>query len=191
MYGSEVHVEPTEEATRLAARCGGWLVMWYQGSSRQKISELSGIEALLRWAASVFARFEAELRPIAEKILREALGEEVSLTWMAGEGWSGGTGAEFREWSPEVGERLGPGELLGYTDGGESGGSVGGMGLAPGGICDGNGRKTDRDSPTRLGIAGAWEESYNVVASDSQAAIRRCLNLTSGRQRAGSCVVSF
>jgi len=33
-----------------------------------------------------------------------------------------------------------------------------------------------------LWIAVAWEEWYRTVASDSQAAIQKCLNLTSGTQ---------
>ena len=37
-------------------------------------------------------------------------------------------------------------------------------------------------------IAGAWKEGYRVVASDSQAAIKRCLNLVSGVQKGGSWI---
>jgi len=33
-----------------------------------------------------------------------------------------------------------------------------------------------------IGIAGAWEEGYTAVASDSQAATKRCVNLTTGAQ---------
>jgi len=39
-----------------------------------------------------------------------------------------------------------------------------------------------------LGIAGAWEGGYTTVASDSQAAIRRCLNLASGVQKGRSWI---
>jgi len=39
-----------------------------------------------------------------------------------------------------------------------------------------------------LGIAGEWEEGYTVVKSDSQAAIRRCANLTAGTQEPRSRV---
>ena len=39
-----------------------------------------------------------------------------------------------------------------------------------------------------VGIAGVWREGYRVVASDSQAAIRKCLNLASGAQRPGSWI---
>jgi len=31
-----------------------------------------------------------------------------------------------------------------------------------------------------VGIAGAWEEGYTTVATDSQAAIKTCINLTTG-----------
>lgn len=40
-------------------------------------------------------------------------------------------------------------------------------------------RATMMDVET-LGKAGAWEEGYQLVVSDSQVAIRRCINLTSG-----------
>jgi len=39
-----------------------------------------------------------------------------------------------------------------------------------------------------LGIAGAWEEGYRVVASDSQAAIKRCVNLTSRAHKGRSWI---
>jgi len=80
-YGSELHCQPSEEGSRFAARVGRWVVMGYGGSSRGKISDLSGIDALkeitrrkrIRCAASVYARNEEELRPRAERILREEL----------------------------------------------------------------------------------------------------------------------
>jgi len=92
-YGSELHHEPTEETSRLAAKFARWVAMGYQGSSRQKIEDITGIGQLevltqrkrLRWAASVYARHEPELRPRAERILREELGEDVILKWMEGE----------------------------------------------------------------------------------------------------------
>jgi len=39
-----------------------------------------------------------------------------------------------------------------------------------------------------VGIAGAWEEGYRMVASDSRAAIRRCINLTTGVQAGRSWI---
>ena len=39
-----------------------------------------------------------------------------------------------------------------------------------------------------LGIAGAWEEGYRTVASGSQTAIARCMNLASGATRVGSWI---
>jgi len=40
-----------------------------------------------------------------------------------------------------------------------------------------------------IGIAGAWEEGYTAVASDSQAVIKRCVKLTTGIQRGESWIV--
>jgi len=39
-----------------------------------------------------------------------------------------------------------------------------------------------------LGIAGAWEEGYTTVKSDSQAAIRRCINLLTATHGARSWI---
>jgi len=39
-----------------------------------------------------------------------------------------------------------------------------------------------------VGIAGAWEEGYNTVASDSQAAIGSSLNLATGAQDSRSWI---
>jgi len=69
MYGSELHTTPLEEGSRLSARMSKWVVMRYQGSSRGKIEELSGIEPLvkitckkrIRWAACVHARNKPDL----------------------------------------------------------------------------------------------------------------------------------
>jgi len=62
--------------------------MGYQGSSKQKIEDITGITQLevhtqrkrVRWAASVYERHEPELRPIGERILRDEPGDEVPLT---------------------------------------------------------------------------------------------------------------
>lgn len=39
-----------------------------------------------------------------------------------------------------------------------------------------------------LGIAGAWEEEYRVVKSDSQAMMKKCQNLISAIQEARSWI---
>ena len=62
----------------------------WRGSSDDKVEEISGIAQLerlmrnkrLRWAASVYARHMSELRRVAERIIREKLGEEAVLVWM-------------------------------------------------------------------------------------------------------------
>jgi len=77
-YGSELHQQAPEEGSRLLAEIARWVAMVYRGSSREKFSQLTGIEALevltrrkrLRWAAGVYGGYEPELRPRAERILR-------------------------------------------------------------------------------------------------------------------------
>ena len=71
--------------------------MGYKGSSRRKVSDIVGIEALevlmsrkrTRWTASVYGRHEPELRPRAERILREEIGPVAELRSLKGEtrGW--------------------------------------------------------------------------------------------------------
>jgi len=95
-YGSELHTEPSEEASRLAGRMARWVCMGYQGSNRQKVEEITGISQLevmthrkrVRWAASVYGRHEPELRPIAERILREELGDEAVMRFLSTD-WGG------------------------------------------------------------------------------------------------------
>jgi len=45
-YGSELHHKPTEEGSGLAARFARWIAMGYQGSSRSKIEDITGIGQL-------------------------------------------------------------------------------------------------------------------------------------------------
>lgn len=79
--------------------------MAYRGSNREKVSQITGIgelEALtrrkrLRWAARIYGKHEPELRPRAERILREELGDEVILTWPEGEEWSPGCEVSVRD----------------------------------------------------------------------------------------------
>ena len=179
--GPELHETPREESSRLAARFSRWVAMGYQGSSKQKIEDIVGIgqlEALthrkrVRWAASVYARNEPELGPRVERILREELGEDVTLTWMNGGRRRGETA------SAEIHEHAEEGEVVGYTDGSRMEGVAAGA-TAESGIFLGT-FATVMDAEM-IGIAGAWEEGYTTVASDSQAAIKRCVNITTGVQ---------
>jgi len=187
IYGSELHQEPPEEAKRLLRKLARWVAMGYQGSNENKIEDITGIGKLeslthakrVRWAASVYAREEAELRPRAERILREELGgeEDVTLTWIG----------ELRTTEPDpeqVGfERAQKG--VGYTDGSRIGGRAAAA-TAEGSIYLGS-LATVMDAEL-LGIAGAWEEGYPEVKSDSQAAVKRCRNLVSGAQEVRSWI---
>jgi len=159
--------------------------MGYQGSNENKIEDITGIGKLetlthrkrIRWAASVYARNELELRPRAERILREELGEEedVILRWMEG-----------TEGNPrEEGEVIQTEERVGYTDGSRMEG-VAAAATAEKAIFLGT-LATVMDAEV-LGIAGAWEEGYTVVKSDSQAAIKRCQNLISAIQEPRSWI---
>ena len=184
-YGSELHQEPPEEAKRLVRRFARWVAMGYKGSSENKIEDITGIgklEALtrikrVRWAASVYARNEPELRPRAERILREELGgeEDVTLIWIGD-----------KEGGPEVqrGEGCQP-KGTGYTDGSRINGQAAAA-TAEDSIFLGS-LATVMDAEL-LGIAGAWEEGYTKVKSDSQAAIKRCQNLASGVQEIRSWI---
>ena len=184
-YGSELHQKPPEEARRLGRKLARWVAMGYQGSNENKIKHITGIGKLetltrtkrVRWAASVYARDEPELRPRAERILREELGgeEDVILTWMGG-------GERRAEDVVQEGRRP---KGTGYTDGSRMGGQAA-AGTAESSIFLGS-LATVMDAEL-LGIAGAWEEGYTVVKSDSQAAVKRCQNLASGVQEARSWI---
>ena len=147
----------------------------------------------VRWAASVYARDEAELRPRAERILREELGreEDVVLTWLGGgsEGtWSLNGTPRTTEPDPKQDGRVGSFERarqkgVGYTDGSRIGGRVAAA-TAEGSIYLGS-LATVMDAELQV-IAGAWEEGYAEVKSDSQAAVKRCRNLVSGAQEVRS-----
>ena len=190
-YGSELHRNPTEEAVRLARKFSRWVAMGYQGSNENKIEDITGIgklEALthrkrVRWAASVYARNEPELRPRTERILREELGgeEDVVLTWL-GDSAEDHPGEESRiRGEPDTPRE----ERVGYTDGSRMGGAAAAA-TAESAIFLGS-LATVMDAEV-LGIAGAWEEGYTVVRSDSQAAIKRCRNLMSGTQEVRSWI---
>jgi len=74
---------------------------------------------------------------------------------------------------------------VGFTDGSRMGG-VAAAATAEGAIFLGTlAAVTDAEV---LGIAGAWEEGYKEVRSDSQAAIKRCRNLLSGAQEVRSWI---
>ena len=179
-YGSELHQEPREECSRLGTKFARWVVMGSHGSSREKIEHIVGkgkLEALthakrVRWAASICTRHELELYPRAERILKEELGEEVILRWMEGE-----------EGGEDIGEAedhadLSAQDLVEFTDGSRMGGAAGVT--VEGEIFLGH-LATVMDAEY-VGIAGAWEEGYRVVASDSRVAIRRCINRGTGVQ---------
>jgi len=198
IYGSELHEEPLEEAKRLLRKLARWVAMGYKGSNENKIEDITGIGKLedlthvkrVRWAASVYARDEAELRPRAERILREELGgeEDVVLTWLGGgsEGiWPlGGTPKNGAGTETRPGERPQP-KRIGYTDGSRIEGRAAAA-TAEGSIYLGS-LATVMDAEL-LGIAGAWEEGYTEVRSDSQAAVKRCRNLASGTQEVRSWI---
>ena len=189
-YGSELHTQPPEEAERLAGKMLRWICMGFKGSSRQKIEDIVGITRLeelthrkrVRWAASVYSREEPELRPMAERILKEELGDEVVFRFLAG---GGGGGPALKEGIMETGTyEEGVGQTTtGFTDGSRMEGHTAAA-TAENGIWLGA-LATVMDAEM-LGIAGAWEEGYRVVASDSQAAVRRCMNLASGAERVRS-----
>jgi len=135
-YGSELHTEPSEEASRLAGRMARWVCMGYKGSNRQKVEEIKRISQLelmthrkrVRWAASVYSRHEPELKLIAERILREELGNKVVLRFLARD-W-GGTNNKRGE---SVAEGVQPRSIRGWVPrrvknrrGGSSGDSGGG-----------------------------------------------------------------
>jgi len=121
-----------------------------------------------------------ELRVTAERILREELGDEVVLTWMT-----------RVKADPDAEVSLLEGDLerveggVGYTDGSRMNG-VAAEASAEGSVYLGE-FATVMDAEM-IGIAGAWEEGFRVVASDRQAAISRCLNLASGVQKGGSWI---
>jgi len=139
---------------------------------------MAGIEALvlasrkrIRWASGVYGRHEPDLRERAELILREEL---------AGAARDSEAVVSLREGGAE---HLGEG--VGYTNGSRMNG-------APAGAIGERSRLLGEFATVidaeMVGIAGAWREGYRGVASDSQAAIKRCLNLTSGAQKAGSWI---
>jgi len=84
-YGCEPYPEPSEQQRRLANGMYGWTVGAYKGSRADKVQALSRLNDIGtvmankrdRWAASVYGRHLPELREIAEKILREALEEDM------------------------------------------------------------------------------------------------------------------
>jgi len=128
----------------------------------------------------VYARDEPELRPRAERILREELGgeEDVTLTWI-------GNGAQGSEDTRERTEEAEQQKGTGFTDGSRMGGQAAAA-TAETSIFLGS-LATVMDAEL-LGIAGAWEEGYTTVKSDSQAAVKRCQNLVSGAQEVRSWI---
>jgi len=192
MYGSELHTTPSEEASRLAGRMARWICMGYKGSSRQKIEDIVGITQLevmthqkrVRWAASVYSRHEPELRPIAERILREELGDEVVLKSLSDKE-KGGSALDSKMEVRDFEQRGEVEAEIGYTDGSRMEGMTAAA-TAEGDIWLGT-LATVTDAEV-LGVAGAWEEGYRAVATDRQAAVARCMNLASGAARIRSWI---
>jgi len=171
-YGCELHHEPSEQQRRLAYEIYRWTIGAYPGSRTDKVQCLVGLPAIedimrnkrTRWAASVLARPEDELRNIAEPILREVLEEDVELKWMRGvstaertvvvselvedrvEEWSDGSRMEGRAAGATRSKEIYLGEWATVADAEEA------------------------------GVMLAWEE-HNTVALDSQGVIRRIWNL--------------
>jgi len=165
----------------------------YKGSNRQKIEDIVGITQLevmtyrkrVRWAASVYSRHEPELRPIAERILREEFGDEVVFRFLTGEERGGPVLGEGRLETKSFEEGKAGGTMIGYTDGSRMEGLTVAA-TAENGLWLGE-LATVMDAEV-LGITGAWEEGYRAVASDSQAAVARCMNLASGATRIRSWI---
>ena len=92
LYGSEllVYPKPHPQKIQLAAECARWVVGARRGSSRQRVSEISGIRELeelmrrkrIRWEASVYTRRVVELVSQAENILKDILEPEAQLRWL-------------------------------------------------------------------------------------------------------------
>ena len=182
-YGSELHTIQSGEGTRLATRMPRWVVMGYQGSSRRKLEQLTGIGQLeelthrkgVRGVASVYARHEPQLLPRAKRILEEDLWTEPKMIWM--EGVETGRGTMTAQVSEDMIERQQRGEAIGYTDGSRM------EGVAAGESAEGSfflGTLATVMDAEMVGIAGAWEEGYDTVATDSRVAITRCVNITAG-----------
>jgi len=126
---------------------------------------------------------EPSLRPRAQRILEEELGREVELRWM--EGTKPGEGQGRVKIQEDLAGVLRKGERVGYTNGSRMEG-VAARASAEGGLFLGS-YATVMDAEM-IGVARAWEEGYETVAVDSQAAIRRCVNLIEGVQRGGSWI---
>ncbi|KAF8448222.1 hypothetical protein BGX38DRAFT_1270434 [Terfezia claveryi] len=68
-----------------------WLVGAWKGRIGGKVSALTAISKLgeamfrkrVRWAAFVYGGHLPELRPVAERIIREVIGAEVQLRWIS------------------------------------------------------------------------------------------------------------
>ena len=105
------------------------------------------------------------------------------MTWMERVGT--GEGTRTVRTSEDLSERLQRGEVIGYADGSRM------EGMAAGASAEGSpllGNYPTVMDAEMVGIAGAWEEGYSTVATDSQLAIRRCANITAGIQRAESWI---
>jgi len=144
----------------------------YPGSRKDKVQGLAGLLDIgvimhnkrIRWAASVMARHEPELRAIAEPILREVLEEDTQLRWRGG---------------LEAGEKMVEAVDLEcerveeWTDGSRMEGRAAGATRTAGIYLGEWATVADAEE---AGVMLAWE-NCSVVALDSQGVIQRILNL--------------
>ena len=172
-YGSELYHEPSEQQRRLAYDMYRWTIGAYPGSRKDKVHALVGLEGIdqimrnkrIRWAASVYGRHMPELRCIAEPILRDALGEEVTLRWMGKGTTRGGIEVEIKELNED--------EVEEWTDGSRVEGRAAGATRERGQYLGEWATVADAEE---LGVLLAWERK-DVVALDSYGVIQRILNL--------------
>jgi len=171
-YGCELYPTASEQQRRLANEMYRWTIRAYPGSRADKVQALVGLHDIgvimnnkrTRWAASVYARHEPELRAIAEPILREILGE-TELRWME-KAKSGCHRVQIEELAVERVEEWSDGSRID----GRAAGATRGEGLYLGEWAT----VTDAEE---AGVMLAWEAGKSVVALDSQGALQRIANL--------------
>ena len=119
----------------------------------------------VRWAASVYARYQPELRTIAEPILKETLGDDTEYRWMGG--W------KQDEVQIEIKE-LAETEVEEWSDGSRREGNAAGATRSRGKYIGGWATVADAEE---MGVLIAWEDGNKTVALDSQGVITRIANL--------------
>jgi len=177
-YGCELHSTPSEQQQRLAYEIYRWIVGAYPGSRKDKVCGLTGLLDIgtvmrnkrVRWAASVLARHEQELREIAEPILRAALEEDTELRWMGK--------VDGRVRMLEIAD-LDEERVEEWTDGSRMEGRAAGATRTEGLYLGEWATVADAEE---VGVMLAWE-NHSVVALDSQGVIQRIQNLQYTRPR--------